>query len=390
MRRALSIFALLFAAGAATAEPVFFDVPSDDRWHYPFNFSSGFRGTASAFGSVGNEVSPEFNDRDGIVLIAWDTSGEVMTGLEPFEYDVCSATIVLTGVQGSEWIVDRTLDEWFTNDLNDDGVINADGVPRGSPNDSDGESDDVDAGRPLELFGVGFGPLYAYETWNQSNAYQGGECTFDASVCTNAPRDPFPFVFQDGTGEMLHVEDNVKGLHNEDLNVPLCNDPQDICPFTPVPWAIGDPIDYTPRQQTVPFSVRFDVDLSLSGGDVLGYVKEQLSGGRVFVSVTSMVLVPEQSTDPDFPSFLMKEASLELAPKLILHFVPEVPGDYDGDGFVTLSDFAAVLPCFAGPGGSPDPELPLSAGACACTFDGDGDGDIDLRDLAVLSELLQE
>jgi hypothetical protein len=233
-----------------------------------------------------------FNDRDGIVIAAWDTSTEIQPGLGPDAYPIESVTVTLTNQSGAEWAVDLTTDEWFTFDLNGDGAINADGIPRGQPGDTDGESDDADPGRPLELFGAGFGPTYTAASWVETSLYEGSDGAGDL------PRDPFPFVYQDGTLQPLHVEDSVKGLHNAAAGVTS---------FTPTAWAIGVPQAYTPGSQSVPFDVAFEMDLGLSNGAVRRYFQEQLDAGRVVIVVTSLQGAQQQGPQSGFPSFFMKE-----------------------------------------------------------------------------------
>lgn len=359
--------------------------PSDDRWHYPFNFSGGYRAQASVFGSFGNLDFSGFNDRDAMFYIAWDTTGQVQQGLDPANYDVCGVSVIVTNQAGATWRPDPTVDEWYTYDVNRDGVINADGVPRGSPGDSDGESYDQDQGRPIELFGLGFGDsLWSYENWTEARPYEGAICEplAQGGACQDLPRMPYPFVFQDETGVKLHVEDSAKGAQNENLDVPLCSDPDGICPFTPIPWACGVPFGYVPGNQPVPFDVEFDIDLTLSNGLVRQYFQEQLSGGRVAVAITSLQLVAEQVVDPSYPSFLTKDANIPgTAPRLKVWFAPEVAGDSDEDGALTLSDHSAIVSCLKGPSKAPG-YLAADRNHCLCTFDQDADGDVDLRDVA--------
>ena len=76
----LWLFALV--ATSAPAQTFDFPTPSDDRWQYPFNFSGGARPTGSCFSSLGTGV-PEFdnfNDRDGVVIVAWNTSSQIPPG----------------------------------------------------------------------------------------------------------------------------------------------------------------------------------------------------------------------------------------------------------------------------------------------------------------------
>lgn len=363
--RRLAVAALMgWATGAGVAQTFEFDTPSDDRWQYPFNFFPGTRPTISTFSSLGTGVPSfsNFNDRDGIALIAWDTSGSIPVGQGAYAID--SVTVIVRNEPNATWPIDLTVDEWFTTDVNNDALINVDGIPRGFPGDSDGESDDADAGRPVELFGMGFGPVYTTATWTQGSAFVGG------TDQANNPRDPFPLVFQDGTGADVHVEDHVKGLHNGGLTPP-------IGAFTPTPWAIGAPVAYTPGSQTVPFEVAFAVDLELSGGAVRAYFEEQLDAGKVFVSLASLTDTVLGGTVGGVPSFYAKEGiglhPDARAPKLVIVLSEAIDGDVNGDGCVDLSDLGTLLSNFG-----------LSGGLEFEDGDLNGDDKVDLSDLGIV------
>jgi len=361
--RLRAALACAVSAGAARAQTFDFATPSDDQWQYPFNFTLGSRPLASCFSSLGTGVPAfaNFNNRDGVLVIAWDTSGSIPAGQGPANYDVSAVTITLVNESGAIWLVDLTPDPWFTFDVDNDGFINPDGVPRGEPGDTDGESDDPDPGRPLELFGAGFGPVYTAASWNEFSPYAGG-----TDQAAN-PRDPFPFVFQDGSGAVLHVEDSVVGRWNEALGV---------FNFTPEPWAVGVPIDYMPGAQTTTFEVAFDVGPALADGAVYGYFQQQLDAGRVFVVVTGMIETVMGGEPGAIPRFFTKEGvGLEpgaAAPRLTITLGAGLDGDLDGDGCVDLTDLATLLSNFGLTGVGPE------------DGDIDGDGDVDLADLAVL------
>ncbi len=342
---------------AADSEFVF-DTPSDDRWQYPFNFTPGARPLGSTFGAPG---VPGFNDRDGALTIAWDTTDDIEPGLGPDSYEILSITVTLTNQANEfinpEWPIDLTVDEWFTYV---------------------GIAEDEDPGRPIELYGAGFGPQLTEESWQESSFFIGSTAKGDV------PRDPFPFVYQDETFELVHVEDNIKGLHNDELKVPLCDDPGGVCPFTSIPWAIGEPVGYTPGMQFEPFDVVFDIDLNMSEGQVKKYFQEQLNTGRIIVSVTSLREADFQGPASGFPSFYMKEG-VPLDPnaragKLAVVLGAAVTGDLDLDETVDLDDWSGYLDCLSGPGLAPDPDSPLTAEMCLCTYDFDRDGDVDLLD----------
>jgi hypothetical protein len=57
------------------------------------------------------------------------------------------------------------------------------------------------------------------------------------------------------------------------------------------------------------------------------------------------------------------------------------PADFDGDGDVDLTDFAAFGQCFAGAGNPPAPGCPAGVDA-----DFDNDGDVDLSDFATFAQ----
>lgn len=364
MRTAICLTMLGALSISAAAQVYDFNTPVDDDWQYPFNSLPGTRPVASCFGSLGTGVPSfnDFNDRDGIFVIAWDTSTQIDPNLGASAYNIQSVTITLTSESGATWDIDLTPDEWYTFDVDNDTLINGDGIPRGQPGDTDGESDDVDPGRPLELFGSGFGPVYTIDSWNENSAYVGGRN--DAP----APRDPYPFVW-DPNGHVLHVEESVQGGFNDAFGV---------FNFTPTPWAIGVPVGYEPNQATAPFPVVFDVDLSLYGGRVRGYFQNQLNHGRVVVSVTALVDTVEGGVVGAQPSFFTKEGlSLEpgaKAPKLTIVLGPaSIPGDVNQDGCVNISDLGVVLTNFG-----------LSSGATLAQGDVTGDGRVDISDLGVV------
>lgn len=340
MRGRCSAFMLAIASAAPWAHSAefVFDTPSDDRWHYPFNLSSpGRRPFASCFGSTADPNYTTFNDRDGIFLIAWRPGVEFCGGLPAGAYDVRQVRVTLTAQANTDWPIDLSVDPWFNLDY---------------------PVSDTDAGQPLELFGLGFGPQYTYANWVETSLYIGGD---DQEF---TPRDPFPFVF-DSVGAKLHVEDSVKNQ------------------FTPAPWAVGSPVGYIPGNQSVPFPVHFDVNLSFSQGRVKRYFEEQLSGGRVAVAVTSLTVTFEQAPS-GFPSFYTKEgAALDPAadaPRLEITLAASA--DPDGDLDRDKKDWAALADCLAGPETPPAADGDLTEAQCLCMFDFDQDADIDFFDAA--------
>jgi len=342
IRRLSALLPLVMNVAAAPAGEMVFDTPSDDRWHYPFNFNPGRRAIASCFGSTADPNYTTFNDRDGIFLVAWRTDDQVCTDLPLKSYDIRSIRVTLTGAVCSgcpvaDWYVDLTTDPWFNLDY---------------------PITDSDLGQPLELFGVGFGPEFTYNNWVETSFFVGGD---DLELVS---RDPFPFAFAATTGAKVHVEDSVKNQ------------------FTPAPWSIGVPFGYVRGNQTVPFPVDFDVNLALSNGRVRGYFQEQLRSGRVFAAITALTVTSVQAPT-GFPTFFTKEG-LALhpdarAPRLTIDLVPS--GDVDGNERRGRADWKEMQSCLDGPDLAPGPGVVLSADGCLCVFDLDEDGDVDLQDV---------
>lgn len=338
------LLGLPLAGGLCEAAcPVVFSTPSDDRWHYPFNFTPGFRGTASCFGSTADPAFDTFNDRDGIFLLGWRTDDQIEPGLLITNYEILSVEVVLTAAAGTggvgsfppaDWFVDLTPDPWFNMDY---------------------PLTDNDAGSPLELYGMGFGPSFSEASWDEGSQYIGGD---DFAY---SPRDPYPFVFS-AMGPM-HVEDNVKAQ------------------FTPIPWAIGVPQEYI-RPASVPFAVHFDVDLDLSNGLVLDHFKEKLQSGRVLVTVTSLYATVQEAPT-GFPNFYTKESPDPAAVNPILIITLASSGDITEDRLQDLTDYAAAAECINGPLLPPSDDALLTGDECLCAFDFDNDNDLDLADAAV-------
>lgn len=360
-----------FASGGVKADEYVFTPPTADRWQYGFNSTPGSRTIGSTFTAPGwAAINGQFNDRDGIVLLEWDTAALIPPGAPPASYNVAAVELTVTNIPGALWEADYTVDPWHSFDLNGDGVVNGDGFPRGHANDLDGESSDPDPGRTIDLYGVGFGPTYTPDTWTETSPFVGsmfsGPPYFGDPV---APRDPFPFVFQEGTGEMLHVEDHLRGLHNDHLPVPVEE-------FDPQSWAFGHPVNYTPGSQPVPFDIEFSVDLSLSGGRVRQYFQEQLAAGKVYLMISAAHESSQGATQDGYPAIYMREAVDPGAKPAVLRIVlADRPGDFDGDGDVDIVDYAGLAGCLTGPGGT-------IAGEGCEVFDFDGSTSLDLADFA--------
>ena len=129
------------AHASAGAIDVQLDEPVIDQWVYPFNDDPGDRFFASVFASwTPDGFLDIFDNRDGQMLVGFDTSADVPPGLDPASYDVLSATVTIT----------------VNNDLNFEYDPTTDSHTSWLPFDDPDFVPDGDAGRPIELFGTAF------------------------------------------------------------------------------------------------------------------------------------------------------------------------------------------------------------------------------------------
>ncbi len=121
-----------------------FDQPSADLWQYPFNATPGSCASAPLF--TGGDP---FDYRDGEMLVAFDTSSQIPTGLGMEGYEVESCVIRAWNLQNAGWDLRGTTHE-------------------------------------IEIWGTGFGPTYTADTWTESSAIKAG------GPGGSVQRDPFP------------------------------------------------------------------------------------------------------------------------------------------------------------------------------------------------------
>ncbi|MCH2160713.1 MAG: hypothetical protein MK085_02450 [Phycisphaerales bacterium] len=125
---------------------------SRDRWNYGFNTTPGSRNVGSAFGYTGTLF--EFDNRDGQVVVGFDTSGLVPTG-QGEQYVVESLEFTMTVSKDFLAGYDPTVDSWRTH----------------LPTDDPDYQPDKDPGRPVELFATGFRGPYSNLTWTEETPF---------------------------------------------------------------------------------------------------------------------------------------------------------------------------------------------------------------------------
>ena len=344
---AVALASMLSASsGAVTAvvNPVQFD-----RWMYPFNSSPGLRQTAPTFGAVG---VAGFDNKDGQLLVAGNTvAAGIPSGLGAANYDVVSVRVTATHSTGV-FVYDPTYDAWQTY------------LPVGTP----GRVADADAGRPMELYGIGLrngytalslGPISPGIPFFEE--YEAFGPSLNAGV-----RNAFPLDYA--------VPDPAGDVSNNVIHPTLASG------FNPTPWALGVSTSGLAPGAAVPQGVpgvsaggsfRFQVDLTDPAQ--LAYVRAGLHAGVVGFAVVSMHETG-QMTGGTNPNFYTADATATdpaaIPPKIEIVVNLPVCGDgidNDADGKV---DFPADVGCR-------DKLWPYEKPQCQDGIDNESDGKID-------------
>src|SRR5262245_28205723 len=176
---------------------VIFNSPTLDRWNYPFAGNPGGNSYAAIFAPLTTAgFDPSFDNRDGQMVIGYNTSGQVTPQLGPGRYVVQSATVTLTVETGGSFGYDTTPDSYRTWLAATDPQFVADN----------------DAGHAVELFGTWLRNGLTSATYTESAAYSplgsfgkgirsafaagfnsAGQCV-DVSNNVDARVDPVPFA----------------------------------------------------------------------------------------------------------------------------------------------------------------------------------------------------
>lgn len=319
------------ALGQTTVE-VSYSTPTGDRWNYPFNPTPGLRPTASVFG--GEAGSPFFDNRDGQMVVVFNTAGDIPPGRSIGSYIVLNARLTLEFASDLSIAYDESTDPWQSF------------LPESDPN----YLADTDAGQPIELFGTGFRNGFGPANWVETSPYApGGQSLLQPSI-----RNAYALGF-DGSGNLIDISNSVRDE------------------ISPDPFALGFVPGVTPGD-LIPIGSQCIFDLATDNPLVEGYLQQSMVDGKLILTVTSLAKVVQQGAI--FPAFYTKEnplvakgiakaAKLEMT---VLLFECN-PGDFDCDGIVGNVDLALLLGAW---------------GSVSDTYDLDGDGFVAASDLAVL------
>ncbi len=228
-----------------------------DRWMYSFNSSPGTRQSAPVFGAVGEG---SFDDRDGQFLIGFNTAAAGAPTVLPAgkKYRIEAVSVTATHSMGA-FTYDATFDD-YRSYLD--------------PSDLDHLAD-ADAGRPLELFGMGFRSGYVRAGFG--------------------PTVPGPITFEEGD-IFAFGDPTAVGIRNayaaDAVGADVSNVIKDRL-WGQTPWAVGT-TNLTPGSAVTQgvagasagSTFAFDVNLRLAG--VEDYLIQGLQQGALCFSITSL------------------------------------------------------------------------------------------------------
>jgi hypothetical protein len=286
---------------------------------YPFNSSPGTEASAPVYAAL---QSPGFDDRDSQFLLAFDTSGIVPRDVGELRYRVHSLRLRVVVSNDQRFQYDPTPDSvassYATTDL--DYVA------------------DADAGKPVEVFAVGFR--------NGQSAGTFGEFTAFSTTPTLPPQESIRSAFAATVsldGSAVDVSNQVKEK------------------WEAAPLAVGTNPGLTPGQ-FVPQGTELFFDLDVSSLSTQYYLSRALNGGKLMLMVTSLHPAtggPGGGGGVVYPAFYTKEnavapvlgytASLEIQAEVY----PYVDFNLDGD-IGTDQDIEAFFRALAGSGGNSD------------------------------------
>jgi hypothetical protein len=270
------------------SQTVFIPEPSADRWMYPANSTPGTRPQASTFSALPS--SEGVDDRFGQFLIGFDTAAAgIPAGMGAANYDISSIVLTASISQDRLFLYDPTPDDWSTY-----GPF---------------ALQDEDAGRPLELHGVGFRNDFNAISFSENSLFGGAGIS---------ERNAFTAGF-DAVGVIRDVSNNVTEG------------------FDPLPWATGQ-IDTVETGQAVPVDtvVRFTIDLTIPG--VANHLREGLNSGYVWLALSS--LHPAIQQGGGFVAYYAKEDPVH---QLFGDAAPTLGVSYSLASAVPVPEFTSFL-----------------------------------------------
>lgn len=340
---AASFVAVISAAVAAIGAERFaaantiqasFLAPVLDRWMYPFNSTPGSRAVISTFGSTPG--APEFDSRDGQMLVAFATGSQVPIG-QGSALTVTRARLTVEVSNDLIFTYDPTQDPWQCFVATSD--------PAWTP--------DADPGQPVECHGVGFRNGWTATSFQENSRY----APIGSNLLSPGIRNAFAAEALPG-GTVADVSQSPRDRRD------------------PVPFAVGTIAGLAPGS-LVAAGTQMTFDIDVANPAIQDYLRTGLNDGRVFLALSSLTFVQQQAGQ--FPAFVAKENVLvqlgvSQPPRLELD-VATGPAcglaDLNCDGTVNGSDLGLLLGAWGPDGGNSGADL-------------DNDGAVGGFDLALL------
>lgn len=284
------------------------DVPSLDRWNYPFASTPGAETSAPCFAAL---RQAGFDDRDAQFLVGFDTSQVIPAGYGDARYQITSVTLSVFVSTDLRFEYDPSFDSVATSyDLADPDYVA-----------------DSDLGKPVEVFPVGYRNGYTDETFAESSPYS----PFPSFPPREGVRNAFPAVL-DANGVATDVSRHVRQK------------------FEAQPIGIGTNSMLQPGE-LVPAGTELSFSIDLSQSQIRQYLATGLNAGQVRFMVSGVHATsggPGGGTGSTaYPTFFTKENALSpingYSPRLHVE-VSAFPGaDFNADGGVDGSDVEAFF-----------------------------------------------
>jgi len=266
MKPLLAAAALLGTHGAlGQPTPYSSTTPALDKWMYPHNAAPCDRPASSTFATRGDDSGVDTLHSQHV--IGWDTGPAIPSGLHPARYLIRSATVRLTINRGNLFKFDPTPDSLESHLDPDDAAY----------------APDLDEGRPMELYGLGFRNGFTVDTFEQCAGFGGAELghrnAFAAGWSTN--------------GTLVDISNHygkTNALHQ---------------PFQTWPFAVGMAEGVEPGQLAPP-GTRVRFDFNLSDPKVVEYLQLGLAHGKLRWAVVSRHENLGQFGSPSYPDFVTR------------------------------------------------------------------------------------
>jgi hypothetical protein len=256
-------------------------------YHNYFSCQSSAYAIFSHFGDDSGADS-----RLGQLLVGWDTATAVPTNQPITRYLIraCRATVLVN--DGNQVIYDPTHDA----------------LPTYFNTNHPGWQPDPDAGRPVELFGVGFRNGYGETNFLQCSPVRNGSSATNNVYASSWTTNGSP-------------EDVGNNVGKTNINFP---------PFETWPFAVANTANIAPGN-ILPAGAQLTFDLDLQDPFLVGYLRRALKNGRLDLMVSSLHQVSGQFGSEPYPAFATRFNEALVNPPTTLDLEVTVVRDLDID-----------------------------------------------------------